>query len=317
MFLLLVYALWYAFGDRAIRSALALSKEKYAMAGWLEELGNTSAADQTPARAEEELRISNDRIERYLVAREQYFRPSFRQTLGFFMLYALASAGLLGVGGMLVVNGQLTLGQLVAAELVLSSIFYGMSKLGDYLSHFYDLCAAVEKLSQFLNIPVSELGSVGSPDATVNYTTPSTYLARFPALKRLTVPRITRAVAQMLATFMLFLIAFLILTPWIQTSSGIGKITAFYPADRLQTISALVKGRISTWHVRDGSHVKAGEPIAEIIDNDPQLILRLTSERDAMQHKYESTKLAVEIAGVNYKRQEMLPYERPQLTQGI
>jgi multidrug resistance efflux pump len=306
VFLLMLYALWYAFGYRAIRSALALSKEKYAMAGWLEELGRTPAAEQTPTRAEEELRISNDHMERYLVAREKYFRPSFRQTLGFFMLYALASAGLLGIGGMLVVNGQLTLGQLVAAELILSSIFYGMSKLGDYLSHFYDLCAAVEKLSQFLNIPVSELGSKGSADAAVNYVTPSTYLAHFPALQRLTVPRITSTVGRILATFMLLLVAFLFLTPWVQTSSGVGKITAFYPADRVQTINALVKGRINTWHVRDGSHVKAGEPIAEIIDNDPQLMLRLTSERDAMQHKYESTKLAVETAEVNYKRQEML-----------
>ena len=39
------------------------------------------------------------------------------------LLYALTSAILLGVGGWLVIQGQLTIGQLVAAELILSVIF--------------------------------------------------------------------------------------------------------------------------------------------------------------------------------------------------
>jgi ABC-type bacteriocin/lantibiotic exporter with double-glycine peptidase domain len=56
---------------------------------------------------------------------------------------------LLGLGGWLVIQGQLSLGQLVAAELVLSVAFFGVSQLGTYLAYFYELCASIEELSLF------------------------------------------------------------------------------------------------------------------------------------------------------------------------
>ena len=67
-------------------------------------------------------------------------------------MYAAASAALLGLGGWLVIQNQLTLGQLVAAELVLSAAFFGVAQLGSYLGYFYDLFAAVEEISQFYDV---------------------------------------------------------------------------------------------------------------------------------------------------------------------
>ena len=67
-------------------------------------------------------------------------------------MYAAASAALLGLGGWLVIQNELTLGQLVAAELVLSAAFIGVSQLGSYLNYFYDLFAAVEEISQFYDV---------------------------------------------------------------------------------------------------------------------------------------------------------------------
>ena len=59
---------------------------------------------------------------------------------------------LLGLGGWLVIGGELSLGQLVAAELVLSVVFLGVSQMGIYLSYFYDICGAVDELSLFFQI---------------------------------------------------------------------------------------------------------------------------------------------------------------------
>jgi hypothetical protein len=67
-------------------------------------------------------------------------------------MYAAASAALLGLGGWLVIQNQLTLGQLVAAELVLSAAFFGVAQLGSYLGYFYDLFAAVEEISHFYDV---------------------------------------------------------------------------------------------------------------------------------------------------------------------
>jgi membrane fusion protein, adhesin transport system len=70
---------------------------------------------------------------------------------------------------------------------------------------------------------------------------------------------------------------------------GIGRIVAYTPADRQQLISAQVEGRISRWLVKEGSQVKQGDVLAELLDNDPQLLQRLQSEQKATLAKQEAT----------------------------
>jgi ABC-type bacteriocin/lantibiotic exporter with double-glycine peptidase domain len=62
-----------------------------------------------------------------------------------FGLQVFFSALLLGLGGWLVIQKQLSLGQLVAAELVVTSVLSGASKLGKYLETYYDLLASFSK----------------------------------------------------------------------------------------------------------------------------------------------------------------------------
>ncbi len=53
---------------------------------------------------------------------------------------------LLGLGGWLVINRQLTLGQLVAGELMVTLVLSAISKLGKHIETFYDLQASLDKL---------------------------------------------------------------------------------------------------------------------------------------------------------------------------
>lgn len=301
VFVLLAYGIWRFYAPQATRKALLLSKQKYYAAAWLELLAAHHPA--TPAEAEQALQRSDQEVTDYVNARINYFRYSFRQVIGFLMLYAVASSGLLATGGLLVVSGQLNLGQLVAAELVLSAIFFGMSKAGEYLTYYYDLTAAVEKLSQFLSIPVAGVQAKSSAVPSFITKIPSQCL---PSLRRIKLPHSSRVMGRMLIAGMLFLIAFLAFTPWIQTSAGIGSITALDPAQRTQPIHSLVKGRIKQWYVRDGSQIRKGEPIVELVDNDPQFMERLGAERDALAHKSETIKLAMDTAQINYERQQSL-----------
>jgi ABC-type bacteriocin/lantibiotic exporter with double-glycine peptidase domain len=79
-------------------------------------------------------------------------------------LQVVASTLLLGLGGWLVVKQQLTLGQLVAAELIVSVVLVGVSKLGRYLEKYYELCASVAKIDALFDIPIETLsGSFFSP----------------------------------------------------------------------------------------------------------------------------------------------------------
>ncbi|MBM4073865.1 MAG: ABC transporter ATP-binding protein [Planctomycetes bacterium] len=78
--------------------------------------------------------------------------------------YVLASVALLGIGGWLVVIRQLTLGQLVAAELIVSVSMASIVKLGKSLEDFDDLMASVHKLGVLIDLPLERTtGAVALP----------------------------------------------------------------------------------------------------------------------------------------------------------
>jgi len=58
------------------------------------------------------------------------------------------------LGGWLVISGQLTLGQLVAAELIVTVIVGSFAKSGKHLQSYYDLLASVDKLGILFDLPM-------------------------------------------------------------------------------------------------------------------------------------------------------------------
>lgn len=124
----------------------------------------------------------------------------------------------------------------------------------------------------------------------------------FRSLGAIRVPRVMRAVGWMLMLGVALLVAFLVFVPWVQTSAGQGTVTALNPNDRLQEINALVPGRISQWFVRDGSPVREGDPIVEIVDNDPRLIERLKAERDQVIAKLRAAEAVQRTAEIDLRR---------------
>lgn len=132
------------------------------------------------------------------------------------------------------------------------------------------------------------------------------YLARFETLRSVQVPSATRILAGLVILGLLVGGAMLGFTPWVQTAAGLGRITTLDPEERLQDITVLVEGRINQWFVRDGSRVREGDPIVEIVDVDPRLVERLKAERDAMASKYMSARAASETARLDFERQREL-----------
>ena len=143
----MIWLIWGIWGSRAVRTGIDLSHAKHGTAAWLERIGESNGFFKSQRRIDYALKQSNSHTANYIHERKRHFRIHFTQTLAFLTLYAAASAALLGLGGWLVINNELTLGQLVAAELVLSTAFFGVAQLGTYLTYFYDLCAAIEELS--------------------------------------------------------------------------------------------------------------------------------------------------------------------------
>ncbi|MEM9384370.1 MAG: ABC transporter ATP-binding protein [Pseudomonadota bacterium] len=153
---LLVYFVWRVVDNQAIASAVDISSAKLDMADWLESITRNNHFFKARRTIDYALERTEHHANKYLDQHRRHFRYTFTQVIGLLGLYALASAALLGIGGFLVIAGELSLGQLVAAELILGAIFAGLAGFHYYLELYYDLCAGLHKLSQFYSLPLEE-----------------------------------------------------------------------------------------------------------------------------------------------------------------
>jgi len=132
------------------------------------------------------------------------------------------------------------------------------------------------------------------------------HIQYFSTLAEIETPRLIRSVGLMLSAFAMLVVAFLLFTPWVQTTAGPGQVTALNPNDRLQEINALVPGRIQEWYVRDGSRVSVGDPIVKIVDIDPLLLDRLEAERGQVQARLDAAETAMRTAQIDLDRMKGL-----------
>ncbi|WP_184089556.1 ABC transporter ATP-binding protein [Sphingomonas xinjiangensis] len=167
-----VLLVWLVGQRGAITGAVAISHAKHNAARWLESVGGSNGFYKSARHLNFAMDRSEAMTATYIGAHRRYFRYQFAQTVAFLLIYAIAGAALLLLGGTLILRGQLSLGQLVAAELILSGVFYGISQLGWYLDTFYDLVASSEELSLLFSIPQEpEVRGDGGPrDGAVRLT---------------------------------------------------------------------------------------------------------------------------------------------------
>ena len=130
-------------------------------------------------------------------------------------------------------------------------------------------------------------------------------LSNLNALASIGIPRVVRVSCWIIFISLVIGISGLWI-PWVQTTSGSGQVTTLNPSDRVQSISALVTGRIAEWYVQDADYVEAGDPIIRIQDIDDQLIVRLQLQLDAARRKIEASQEAVTTAQIDYQRQKDL-----------
>lgn len=153
----------FALGRGAIATSIRESKAKYALEAWLEQLATHLVTFKSPGGPEYAVQRSQRLLEDYLTYRSKHFRILVRQIVGSFALQAIASSALLGIGGWLVIDRQLTLGQLVAAELIVAGMLSAFTKFGKQLEVFYDLSAAIDKLGDLVDLPLERAGGEGLP----------------------------------------------------------------------------------------------------------------------------------------------------------
>jgi len=106
-------------------------------------------------------------------------------------------------------------------------------------------------------------------------------------------PRATKVIARLLKALLASVILALVLVPWQQNTQGTGRVIAYAPVERQQSVESPLEGRVVKWHVQEGEHVDLGDPICDLADNDPDILDRLRQEREAQVARLEAAKARV------------------------
>jgi len=122
-------------------------------------------------------------------------------------------------------------------------------------------------------------------------TAQATFIAevepRFRAMQQVQSPRFVRRLAHLMFGALGLSMAAMLWLPWQQNSKGSGRIVAYHPTERPQTVEAPIYGRVVRWGegILEGAHVREGQMILEMRDIDPGRAERLTTQVLALQEK--------------------------------
>ncbi len=140
-------------GRGAVKTAKQESTFKYESAAWLQEIVRHPTTFKFNGGLGFAINRADELAAQYIQSRRDHFRILIRQVTFSMLMQAVAATVLLGLGGYLVIDRQMSLGQLVAAELIVTVILGSFAKIGKDLESFYDLLASVDKLGKLFDLP--------------------------------------------------------------------------------------------------------------------------------------------------------------------
>ncbi|RMB62910.1 ATP-binding cassette domain-containing protein [Dokdonia sinensis] len=183
LLVLLVYLVFKFTAKKGLETSLAESKNKYKVAHWLQEVARSLVSFKLSGRTSLALNRNNYLTESYLESREKHFKVLLLQLIQMIGFKVLVTAGLLLIGGLLVLNQQMNIGQFVAAEIIILLVISSVEKLITGLESFYDVLTSLEKIGQVVDKKMEAQGGSNPfevrDDATihidhVSYATPET-----------------------------------------------------------------------------------------------------------------------------------------------
>lgn len=137
-------------------TSLSESKYKYKAADWLQEIARNSSSFRTTLNFNFALEKTNMLVNGYLNYREKHFNIIQRQFIQLIIFKLIITSGLLLIGGFLVLNQQMNIGQFVAAEIIILLVINSVEKIILGLESFYDVLTSVEKIGQVADMDIDD-----------------------------------------------------------------------------------------------------------------------------------------------------------------
>ena len=151
LLLLLIYIVFKFTAKRGLQTSLEESKIKYKVAHWIQEVARTVISFKLSGKTNLAISKNDDLVKKYLEARENHFKVLMLQFIQMIGFKVIVTASLLLIGGALVLNQEMNIGQFVAAEIIILLVIASVEKLIIGLESFYDVLTSIEKLGQIVD----------------------------------------------------------------------------------------------------------------------------------------------------------------------
>ena len=154
--LIMLYMIFKFSFDKGLYTSLKESSYKYKVVYWLQEIARNKNSFIKKNNFDYALNKNDQLVNNYLNYREKHFNVIQTQFSQLIIYKVLITAGLLLVGGYLVLDQKMNIGQFVAAEIIILLIINSVEKLIVGLETLYDVLTAVEKIGMVTDLEIYE-----------------------------------------------------------------------------------------------------------------------------------------------------------------
>ncbi|WNM19217.1 peptidase domain-containing ABC transporter [Flavobacterium capsici] len=155
LFALLYFIFKFSY-NLGLSTSLKESKYKYKVVSWLQEIARNNFSFRKISNFDFALRKNDELVTEYLNYREKHFGIIKRQYIQLISFKIIITAGLLLIGGYLVLNQKMNIGQFVAAEIIILLVINSVEKIIIGLETLYDVLTSVEKIGQITDLKIEK-----------------------------------------------------------------------------------------------------------------------------------------------------------------
>ncbi|MBC7904978.1 MAG: ABC transporter ATP-binding protein [Gemmatimonadaceae bacterium] len=156
----IVFAIVRFTSPKGLTTALNASTYKYALAGWLQEIGRIVKTFKYNNGASMQMQKTDKLVDSYLFSRTKHFKILLTQFWSLISFKIIITAAMLIIGSYLLVTQQINVGQFIAADIVIIAIIASIEKIITNLDAIYDSLVSVEKLSVIAEAETETGGSM-------------------------------------------------------------------------------------------------------------------------------------------------------------
>lgn len=143
---LIIFLIFRITGPKGLKTSIKESKYKYQLVHWIQEIANNTKTFKIHSQKNLHLEKTDDINLNYLKSRESHFKILIQQFKLFIGFKVWVAACLLVLGGYLVFNQQMNIGQFVASEIMIILIINSVEKIMKIVETIYDVLTALDKI---------------------------------------------------------------------------------------------------------------------------------------------------------------------------